>query len=69
LNQPFDLAVDFGDEILRAFEADREGAAVEKAAPRQGAGLARNRGSGEEAVLQRGCVDGQKYSPWSTSDP
>ena len=59
LNQPFNFAIDLGDEILRPLEADREGASVEEAAPRQRARFARDRAGGEETVLQRGRVDGQ----------
>ena len=46
-DQPLDLAVDFGQVVLRPLEADREGVAVEKAALGDRARLARD-GAGDE---------------------
>ena len=39
-DEPLDLAVDLGEEILRPFQADREGGTVGEAPQRDRAGLA-----------------------------
>ena len=51
-DQPLDLAVDLGEEVLRAFHADGEGAAIEEAAPGDLAGLARDGLRGVQAQAE-----------------
>jgi len=52
LDEPLDLAVDFGDEILRSLEADCEGAAIEEAALGQKAGFRAT----AQAAWNRVCI-------------
>ena len=62
-DQAFDLAVDFGQIILRPLEADGERRAVEKAALGDLAGFARQRTSDKHTVEDGRRFDGQTPAP------
>ena len=62
-DEAFDLAVDFGQIVLRPLEADGERGAVEKAALGDLAGFARQRAGDEQTVDEGGRFDGQIFAP------
>ena len=62
-DQPLDLAVDFGQVVLRPLEADREGAAIEEAPLGDFARLARDRAGDMKAGFESAGVRAQRVDP------